>query len=250
MSSYVAVCQVLSVDAKNRLLYVTTKAQQTTGIPVRVLHHGVADPLFIHATPLPRPGTSGLVCFTHGTSVNGVWLGAILANQVSAIGLPLDPIADYHSHPSGAFSILAGSGEFTHYQPDGSYLRVASNTALPNLTRNIVDENQVQKQKCYTPAERINSPISPFNFLYSHGSGTTITIAANGDVAITHVGGNTSILLGSSDITINASSSVNINTPVATASGSLLVGDGATGNTTDTSGQTTEFVSGIAKNIF
>lgn len=223
--------QIVSVNSRRRTLSVAGPSGQVLGIPIRVLHYGAADPLRIDASPLPKPGTWGLVAIPGNDNRNAVWIGAVLTSLEDANGAPNDPDADYQSHASGAWELLTGAGEWTKALPDGSYMRFGQNPAKPQLTRHTVDQNQVQQATAYPDSARTNGVVASMAYRFQHASGTTQDITPGGQYKVT------------------TSSQLQVNAPAANFSGNVSVGTGATGTYSAGSGLTLSFKDGICVNI-
>lgn len=206
--------QVISQDPQGGVYVLLPSGQVPGASYARVIHYGPADGLRVTQKPLPPPGTWGLVAFPYGDSRNGIWIGSVYAAQVDARALPQDPNADYESHWSGAWSLMDGTGQYAKSFPDGTYLTVSSTAALPAVTRNIVNEQQVKTAIPYAASDRVTTPPSPFIVNLRTASGATIQIDASGNINVTAGSGGT--------INFNASTSMTFTTPVANFSAQLV----------------------------
>lgn len=180
--------QVIAHADDNSAVYVQFKSGQLPGAPIKMMYQGYADPLRVKQTPLPQRGTWGVVMFLNGDIRNGLWLGAFYPNQMTALTSPAsgtDPAIDYEAHWSGYWRQMDGGGNMAMQWPDGSSLTVAAATGMPTVYRQVVNGQQKQVQAPFTMAQRVTTTPSAFVMDLNHSSGFRITVAANGDLAIT-----------------------------------------------------------------
>jgi hypothetical protein len=105
--------QVVGVNPATGYLQVAYPSIMGSAFPVRILHHGPADGLRVEQMPMPGIGTWGIVCAPYGDSRNAIWLGAYYTTGIDARTGDGDPYTKYHSHWSGAFEHMDGSGNNT-----------------------------------------------------------------------------------------------------------------------------------------
>jgi len=232
---------------------------------------------------MPGRGTLGLIAFVNDDLRSGVWLGAIPAGIPDAISNPTgDPFLDYQAHWSGYWHSLDSGGNENTYWPDGSTMMVGSGFAP---TRHI---QNAQGQRQAVPVAETDRPAksTPKPFVFTHATGTTISVDVSGNVIVSGVGTITATAPGAIDatsqasitataptITLDGSSEIYLTTPTVMASQNVTVGgnltvDGdatastgtisaetlkatsaATGTFTAQSGQTITVVEGIVTEI-
>lgn len=218
---------VVTQDADNGLLYV---ALRTTGqvLPVIMSYPGGADGVRIRQLPMPGRGCWGIILFPYGDPRNGIWLCSYLptlmdalTGTVSGTGVTTsgDPFIDYHSHFSGFWSMLTGSGEHSVQWSDGSWAQAASGTDLATVYRHVVEQGQDRQKKEFPWEDRVPDPPSPFNYVFNHKSGTSATVSSGGSVSVSGASGaELDLSFGGTDIHVDASG----NTSITGAGGATL----------------------------
>lgn len=194
---------------------------QTPSVYVRV-GRDYSDGLRARLKPLPTIGSWGLVDFPDAPMGqldirNGVWLCCIepgLLNALHYTGAQTDPYNDYESHYSGHWWLRDGLGNYSEQYPDGSYFIAASGTVLPTIFRHIVTSGQAQQAVPFARGDRIPSPPSPFNFIFTHATGTQLGINSAGNIMVSGVAGTDfSLEFGNLTITISAAGAMTIALP-------------------------------------
>lgn len=216
-----AIAQVVAAEAPWRVLVSYKSSQQGPSFPVQVLRPYI-DGLRVRQHPLPVPGSWGLIAFPYGDTRNGIWLGAIAPSQIDALTLTtsgtasaLDPYIDYESHFSGYWWLRDGSGNYAEQFPDGSYLTVASGTALPKTFRHTVEDN-LQKSVEFTVGDRITTVPTAYNFQLVHKTGTMLKVDSSGIVTVSGASGATlNLQFGHTTITVDTSGMVSVVLPAA-----------------------------------
>lgn len=166
-----------------------------TGVSVKILYHGAADGIRVKQASLPERGTWGLVIFPSGNIKDGFWVGSYFPNLGDALSVgpkmgdvTTDPnagVIEYHSHWSGFWSYLDGSGTMAAQWPESSSFVAGNSGLVPTVFRHTVDEGQNRTQQEVTMADRVPTPPANFTFKFHHNSGTTITIDPSGNVDVT-----------------------------------------------------------------
>jgi phage baseplate assembly protein gpV len=158
---------------------------QMAGYPVRILYQGAADAWRINQEPLPGLGTWGLIAFPNNDERNGVWLGALYANQMDAVTSgPGEPFTKYLAHQSGYWEHLNLNGDKSIVFPDGTSIVISETGQVADTYRHSVNTSQVQERLAITQAERVPNPPSPKYISINTASGVSIVIAPNGAITL------------------------------------------------------------------
>jgi hypothetical protein len=201
--------QVVGVNPATGYLQVAYPSIMGSAFPVRILHHGPADGLRVGQMPMPGIGTWGIVCAPYGDSRNAIWLGAYYTTGIDARTGDGDPYTKYHSHWSGAFEHMDGSGNEHTYYPDGTYTAFASSTALPAITRHTVNAAQKRIATSFPATGRTASAVAARPVLLHHASGTEVSITAAGTAMTSVAAGQSNILTGNgATVEITATGSI------------------------------------------
>jgi hypothetical protein len=252
---------VVQQDPDGYRLYVSIDqfGGQMPFLPVDVLTHGPRDAQRGNWPALPAPGTRGLVAFTRGDDRTGRWIGATSPSlQDSSASSPGNGNSDYRADYAGGWELSGADGTYARYFQDGTALLLGS--AMPAPTRHVVAPGGARQRSPFTAAQRNPSPPAAMPLSLSLGSGASVAVTNNGAVTVTapagqsvtlQVTGGGSVVVGADGtVQLTSPSSVGINAPVATTSGVLTVGVGATGTFTSASGNTVTVRDGIVTNIY
>lgn len=176
---------VISQSPDTNSVVVMLKDGQGPAFPIPILCPGPSDGLRIKQSSMPGRGTLGIVAFVNNDIRNGVWLGAIPASQTDAISNPPNmPFLDYEAHFSGHWSALDQVGNQTTSFADGSSVVVG---AKFTPYRHIQSATGARLRVPVAASDR-PTPASPFPMTIDHISGTTVSIATNGNVVVSSVG--------------------------------------------------------------
>ncbi|MDE3023424.1 MAG: hypothetical protein KGI54_16510 [Pseudomonadota bacterium] len=179
----IGIAQVLTQSPPDKL-YVVLKSGQIPGYPIRTLLNGPADALRVHQTPLPTPGSWGVVLFPAEDYRNGVWLGSYYAQNNTAFNSTENPQDDYYSHYSGFWSLLDESGNQSLNFPDGTSINISSSGTSPATTRQVVNTDQTQSSVTFDASHRVSSTPSPFVVSIKHPTGASATINSDGSISL------------------------------------------------------------------
>lgn len=227
-----AVGWVIGYDVPNHAVYVVLEDGSPLNFPVRVPFNSSADQMAISQNELPRKGTAGLIIFVNNDYRNGFWLGSYYPTLQNAVTSDVNsPFENLHRHWSGAFEYQQENGDTTHYFPDGSYIRIGTDTTIPQLYRNILQpvtpntnlEYTVEREEVTLSSTVSNVP-PPFSVYYKSASGAIFYVDTSGNVSISVPQSSTFDVTGNGT-TIKIDASGNVIVTLATGSTTQINGE-------------------------
>lgn len=231
----ISVAQVYAVHPTRHTITIMDITGQIFDTETYVGNSGAADAIRINQEELPSIGTWGLVAFPFGDNRNSIWVCSIPIGPIDAVNCDPsnpDPYLRYLSHYSGFFRTLDREGNMCSYFPDGTYVKVGSDTSVPTTYHNVVN-GQTKAVLPLLPTDRITTVPAPFNAYISHPSGTTVGIDPSGNTTINIASGaEYQVVSGSNTIKIDSSGNVTIigtSVTIQDSAGSTALLDG-TGN--------------------